>query len=52
MDDFTYARDNKLPFGTSAVPEPASGLLVLFGTACIAIVVAARRRRISGKIPH
>jgi hypothetical protein len=47
IDDFTYARDNTLPFGTSSsVPEPASWFLVLSGSASVAIVVAAQKRRI------
>ena len=43
IDDFTYARDNALPFGgsTSSVPEPASWLLLLSASAC---GVAARYR--------
>lgn len=44
IDDFTYARDNKLPFGTSTtIPEPASWVLALFGITCAAIVVRHRR---------
>ena len=46
IDDFTYARDNALPFGTStSIPEPSSWLLMLSGSASVAIVWAARKRR-------
>ena len=49
IDDFAYARDNTLPFGTtSTVPEPASWVLLASGGAAIAVVRllagAARRR--------
>jgi hypothetical protein len=33
VDDFTFARDNALPFGTSSVPEPGSGYLLLAAAA-------------------
>lgn len=50
MDDFTYARDNALPFGTStAVPEPASWFLMLAGSASIAIAMAAQKCRRTGR---
>jgi hypothetical protein len=45
MDDFTYARDNALPFGTStSVPEPASWFLVLCGSAFAGVAAAQKRR--------
>ena len=47
MDDFTYARDNTLPFSATTVPEPASWFLLLSAGASVAIVVAARKRIIS-----
>jgi hypothetical protein len=38
MDDFVYARDNKLPIGAStSVPEPAPWTLLAFGSTCIVI---------------
>jgi len=50
VDDFVYARDNTLPFGTTGtVPEPASWILLASGGVCLVIVRsligAARRRR-------
>ena len=33
VDDFTFARDNTLPFGTSSVPEPGSAYLLLAAAA-------------------
>ena len=45
IDDFAYARDNALPFGTSSIPEPTSWFLVLSGSASVAIVTAVRKRR-------
>jgi hypothetical protein len=33
VDDFTFARDNALPFGSSSVPEPSSANLLLAAAA-------------------
>jgi len=46
IDDFVYARDNTLPFGTtSTVPEPTSSFLMFTGIAAVAIGLTARKRR-------
>ena len=46
IDDFAYARDNALPFGTStSIPEPSSWFLMLSGSASLAIVAARKRAR-------
>jgi hypothetical protein len=37
VDDFVYARDNKLPFGTTVVPEPGSWILLALGVSALAI---------------
>jgi hypothetical protein len=42
VDDFAYARDNKLPFGTTVVPEPGSWILLALGTSFLAIAKARR----------
>jgi hypothetical protein len=45
IDDFTYARDTKLPLGTTTIPEPSSWFLMLSGSASLAIVAARKRAR-------
>jgi len=54
VDDFVYARDNKLPFGTTTVPEPGSWVLLALGGSSLAIAGMrpglVRRRR--GLPPH
>jgi hypothetical protein len=40
VDDFTFASDNKLPFGASTVPEPSSSALML---AAIALGLFVKR---------
>ena len=52
VDDFVYARDNKLPFGTTVVPEPGSWGLLALGSSFLAIVkirrgAAGKRRTMS-----
>jgi len=37
VDDFVYARDNKLPFGTTVVPEPGSWVLLALGGSSLTI---------------
>jgi len=42
VDDFTFASDNKLPFGVSSVPEPSSSCLML-AAAGLGLLVGRKR---------
>jgi hypothetical protein len=42
VDDFTFASDNKLPFGASAVPEPSSSYLML-AAAALGLLLVGRK---------
>ncbi len=47
VDDFVYARDNELPFGTTVVPEPGTWGLLALG--CSSLAIARIRRGAAGK---